>query len=197
MVGCQRGKLLRVYGVGQAARRRDAKRAQPAADIARDPVEREPAALDDAAGEVLVHLARQPGQSAVHHVAGGMVQHQRGDAAALALPRGPDALGVHAGLDDGKVDALRPKVGSRRAGLEHREPPAHDRPGGQTPDLNAVGICFPRRQAGQAAGDDQRPVPGGTAAACEVPGVPLDPAGGGQILGCEKAESHNVPVSGR
>ena len=40
--------------------------------------------------------------------------HQRGDAPPLALPRGPDALGVHAGLDDGKVDALRPQVRRRR-----------------------------------------------------------------------------------
>ncbi len=70
--------------------------------------------------------------------------HQRGDAPPLALPRGPDALGVHAGLNDGKVDALRPQRIGVRVGLEDRKPAVHHRPGGQTPDLDAVGVRLPR-----------------------------------------------------
>ena len=92
------------------ARRLDAERFQPAADIPGDTVEREPAAADAAAGRVLIRLAQRPGQPAVQHIAGGVVDDQRRDAAPLTLPCGPDALRVHPGLDDRKVDALCPEV---------------------------------------------------------------------------------------
>ena len=103
-------QLGRVHGVGQSARCLDAERFQPAADIPGDTVEREPAAADAAAGRVLIRLAQRPGQPAVQHIAGGVVDDQRRDAAPLTLPRGPDALRVHPGLDDRKVDALCPEV---------------------------------------------------------------------------------------
>ena len=92
------------------ARRLDAERFQPAADIPGDTVEREPAAADAAAGRVLIRLAQRPGQPAVQHIAGGVVDDQCRDAAPLTLPCGPDALRVHPGLDDRKVDALCPEV---------------------------------------------------------------------------------------
>ena len=88
----------------------DAERFQPAADIPGDTVERESAAADAAAGRVLIRLAQRPGQPAVQHIAGGVVDDQRRDAAPLTLPCGPDALRVHPGLDDRKVDALCPEV---------------------------------------------------------------------------------------
>ena len=61
-------QLGRVNGVGQSARRLDAERFQPAADIPGDTVEREPAAADAAAGRVLIRLAQRPGQPTVQFI---------------------------------------------------------------------------------------------------------------------------------
>ena len=121
-------QLNGVYSVRQAASRPDAEGLQPTADIPGHAVEGEPAAADAAAGKMLIHPAQRPGQPAVHHIAGRVVDDQRRDAAPLALVRSPDALGVHAGLNDRKVDVLRPQRIGGGKGLQHREAPAHDRP---------------------------------------------------------------------
>ena len=132
---------------------------------------------------MLIHPAQRPGQPAVHHIAGGVVDDQRRDAAPLALVRSPDALGVHAGLNDRKVDVLRPQCVGGGKWLQHREAPAHDRPGRQAENLDAIGIGLPRGQARQRRHNNKRPVTGGNAPPRQIPCVPLDPAGGGEVLG--------------
>ena len=50
-------------------------------------------------------------------------------------------------------------------------------------DLDADGIGLPRGQARQRRRNNKRPVTGGNAPPRQIPCVPLDPAGGGKILG--------------
>ena len=169
-------QLAGVDGVRQTSRRRNAEGFQPAADVARHTVEGEAAAADDIAGGVLVQLARRACQPAVHHIAGRVVDDKRRDAAPFALPRRPDAFGVHTGLDDREVDALRPEVSSS-GGLQHREAPVHDRQGRQTEDFDAVGVRLPRGQAGQRRRHDKGAMPRRDAPPRQIPSVPLDPAG--------------------
>ena len=187
-------QLIRINSVGQAARRRDAKGLQPAADVPRNAVEGEPTAADTAAGGVLIGFAQRPGQPAVHHIAGGVVDDQRRDAPPLALAGCPDALGVHPGLDDRKVDALRPQAASVNEGMQHREPPAHDRVRRQAKNFDAVGVGLPRGQTRQRRRDHKRPVPRRDAPPRQIPGIPLDPAGSGEVLGGEEANNHSVSL---
>ena len=127
-------------------------------------------------------------QAAAHrHITGGMVNDKRGDMPSAQRLRRPDAFDIHAGLNNRKVDrvgkqpaAQRPEARSRP---QHRKPPAHGRKHRQPVYFDAVGVNFMVRQAGQRAGHHNRPAAVAHRAQRKVPGIPLDPARRGQVLG--------------
>ena len=187
----QRSQLLGVYRIGQGTCRRNAKSFQPAAYVPGYAVKGKPAAPDDAAGQMFVPAAQHTAQPAVHHVAGGMVDDQRGNAPAPALAGSPDALGVHPGLDHCKVDALSPQIGGGSEGAQHREPSAHHGEGGQPVDLQPIVIPFPGGQPRQGAGHNEGPMARRHTAPGQILGIALHTARGGQVLRGKKAECHN------